>query len=419
MHRPEVLSRVAELFAPHPVYLVGGYVRNMLLGIGEGDLDICSPLTPGQLSALLADHNDCILISKAPEFGTVELHLSFHGKKYTFEHTTFRRDSYPKGGRHIPSSVSFVQELSVDARRRDFTINALYLNCADGTLEDPFGGLHDLNSRTLRCCDTPQETLGNDGVRILRLIRFACQLNFTIDPKLYRIAKQNVAFLSDISKERLQQEFTQILLSDVRYNNAAFAGVFPPERGLGILRDMGAFPFLFPDCSFEKVRSFSLLACSPADLCIRFALFLSPFYQENTGIVGRLLGQNGLKYGTSVINTVSAYLASASACSDTVLCQRKTLSLLGRKRAEGFLKFLYCLSKEKAERLHGEYETMLRENAPFGLQELYISGNDIMRELGLKPSKRIQEIKISLWEHCLLSPNDNNPDRLLSLLHSP
>ena len=111
----------------------------------------------------------------------------------------------------------FTHRMEEDALRRDFTVNALYADVLTGEVADPLGGLADLNARRLRSCRAPMETLGDDGARILRMVRFACQLGFSVDPALYGAAKAMVGNLGDVAMERKRDELLKILLSDVRY----------------------------------------------------------------------------------------------------------------------------------------------------------------------------------------------------------
>ena len=158
-----------------PLYLVGGAVRNELLGLPVSDYDICGDLSPERLSEELVGL--FTLRDVNPRIGTVKI----VGEGVCFEYTRFRRDSYPiDSGEHIPSGVEFVSSPEEDAFRRDFTVNAIYKR-SDGMIIDPTGGLADLEKRVLRTTREPEAVFSEDGLRLLRLVRLAAELGFDIE----------------------------------------------------------------------------------------------------------------------------------------------------------------------------------------------------------------------------------------------
>ncbi len=202
-----------------PLYVVGGAVRNSLMGIPVSDIDICSAARPQEIMELCSGMGfKCV--QKAIEFGTIEIHAG----KNRFEYTTFRSDSYGEGGRHRPEAVKFTLSLEEDARRRDFTINALYCGVCDGTLHDPTGGLEDLKNGVIRAASRePYRVLNDDGLRIMRMVRFAAELGFDIDKNTFETARALRERLRDVSAERIRDELNKILLSDIKYST-------PPRR---------------------------------------------------------------------------------------------------------------------------------------------------------------------------------------------
>ena len=171
---PSALRAFAEALNNDGVtlYAVGGCVRDAYLGRPVHDIDLCSRLKPDELMRFAGERGiEARIVQQT--LGTVL--LSIDGQ--TFEHTTFRTESYGAGGAHRPDSVRFSDSPQIDAMRRDFSVNALYESVADGTLCDPCGGMEDLNRRVLRTTtDDPALILRDDGLRILRLVRFATML---------------------------------------------------------------------------------------------------------------------------------------------------------------------------------------------------------------------------------------------------
>ena len=220
-----------------PLYLVGGAVRNALLGIPLSDVDLCGEIAPDRL----AEELDGLFVVKDvnPRIGTVKLSRG----KESFEYTRFRRDSYPlDSGVHTPSDVTFVGSPEEDALRRDFTVNAIYKRLSDGAILDPTGGLGDLERRILRTTRAPEAVFSEDGLRLLRLVRFAAELGFEIEEETFRAAKKYASLLADISVERKREELNRILVADEKYG--AKGAVF---RALELLRELGLYPYFLPE----------------------------------------------------------------------------------------------------------------------------------------------------------------------------
>lgn len=220
-----------------PLYLVGGAVRDELLSYPVSDVDLCGPLAPEELQKRL-----CGLFTFKdinPRIGTVKI---AYGKEFC-EYTRFRKDSYPlSSGRHTPAEVTFVDSLEEDAFRRDFTVNALYKSLSDGKIYDPTGGIADLEKKIIRTTRAPEKVFSEDGLRLLRLVRFAATLGFEIEEKTFAAAKSNAALLKDISPERIREEFMKILVADERYGVSG--AVF---RALELMRELGLFEFFLPE----------------------------------------------------------------------------------------------------------------------------------------------------------------------------
>ena len=151
-----------------PVYLVGGAVRNALLSLPGADLDVAGALPP----QVVADRCRAAGFAVEPRsraLGTAGVRVDGE----TLEYTAFRAERYAPGGAHRPESVQFGATLEEDATRRDFTCNALYADCRSGAVTDPLGGLPDLAAHTLR--QAAPRTLESDALRVLRLVRLACE----------------------------------------------------------------------------------------------------------------------------------------------------------------------------------------------------------------------------------------------------
>lgn len=210
------LKRLANLF-PCPLYVVGGYIRNHLLNIELEDIDICSGLKIEQVESILKGSGFTCKI-KSKTLGSMIISTS---KGENFEYTCFRRDIYPNNGQHQPEKVEFITSVEEDAKRRDFTCNSLYYDIKNDKILDFYNGIEDIKNRVLRCVETPEKVLAHDGVRILRLFRFQCELNFKIDKQTYQIAIKYAHNMRDISGEKVIYEITRILHSPNKYKSIA------------------------------------------------------------------------------------------------------------------------------------------------------------------------------------------------------
>lgn len=190
--------------AGHSAYVVGGCVRDSLLGRLPGDWDICTSARPDQLRAIFHDQR---LILTGEKHGTVAVIL--HGKPY--EITTYRLDGSYRDHRH-PDSVQFVDDLAADLARRDFTVNAMAYAPGEGII-DLYGGRRDLAAGIVRCVGTPADRFAEDALRILRALRFTAKLGFTLEPATAAAALAARDTLRTVSAERLYAELDGLLLA--------------------------------------------------------------------------------------------------------------------------------------------------------------------------------------------------------------
>lgn len=208
--------------AGYAAYAVGGCVRDSLLGRTAHDWDLCTSALPQQVMELFGAEQ---CIPTGLQHGTVT--IKYGGQLY--ETTTFRTEGSYTDGRH-PDAVQFVPDVREDLARRDFTINAMAYNEAEG-LVDPFGGQKDLQNGLLRAVGEPQQRFTEDALRILRLYRFAARFGFALDAATARAARQLAPHLDCISAERIQEELAKLLIAPQpgAYLEPAVLAVVLPE----------------------------------------------------------------------------------------------------------------------------------------------------------------------------------------------
>ena len=201
---PKRVKEIIETLQEHgyDAYAVGGCVRDSLLHSSPADWDITTSAKPMEVKALFRRTVDTGLAH-----GTVTVMLGKEG----FEVTTYRIDGEYEDSRH-PKEVVFTGDLREDLRRRDFTINAMAYNDREG-LVDAFGGIRDLEKGVIRCVGDPYERFTEDALRILRAVRFAAQLGFSIEERTKKAARELAPTLAKISAERIAAELTKLLVS--------------------------------------------------------------------------------------------------------------------------------------------------------------------------------------------------------------
>ena len=208
--------------AGYAAYVVGGCVRDSLLGLTPHDWDLCTSALPQQGMELFGEEK---CIPTGLQHGTVTVKQG--GGLY--EITTFRTEGTYTDGRH-PDEVHFVPDVREDLARRDFTINAMAYNAKEG-LVDPFGGQADLQSGILRAVGVPHQRFTEDTLRILRLYRFAARFGFAIDPPTAQAAQELCAHLDCVSVERIEEELAKLLSAPApaAYLDEKILGVVLPE----------------------------------------------------------------------------------------------------------------------------------------------------------------------------------------------
>lgn len=197
----------------NPLYLVGGAVRNSILGLPIGDLDTASANMPNDVVSRLHG-TEFEILAEYPRTGTVLIGAD----GFKTEHTTFRTDSYPiNSSAHSPEKVEFTSDIMVDALRRDFTVNAIYYDLTTDSVVDPTGGIDDIKKRELRAVDDPRRVLSEDALRIMRLVRLRAELGFEIENMTLAVASELGARVMDISRERITDEYIKTLKGATKY----------------------------------------------------------------------------------------------------------------------------------------------------------------------------------------------------------
>ncbi len=228
---PDVLSRMNRIFSENgfKAYLVGGAVRDMIMGKEAHDWDVATDASPSEVMSIFRK-----VVPTGIAHGTVTVHFSGH----EIEVSTFRTEDGYTDGRH-PDRVSFTSDIEEDLARRDFTMNAIAISLEDGHMEDPFGGIHDIRKKTVRTVGKPVDRFCEDGLRPVRAIRFSSTLEFAVEAgTLDAISEKKVAEkIRGISQERFRDELMKLL------------GSKEPSRGLKLMEETGILEMFIPELS--------------------------------------------------------------------------------------------------------------------------------------------------------------------------
>lgn len=449
---PAPVEQLAAAFFKrgHSLFAVGGMVRNPMLGYPISDMDVTTDALPEE-SLKIGEELGLTAVPKAVNFGTVELIAK--DRSWSVECTTFRADVYGPGGFHRPAGVRFSKDLESDAFRRDFTVNAIYQNALTGEFLDPTGGMADLKSRLLRATsEDPRVIMGDDGLRVLRLVRFACELGFAVEEKTLAAAREFAAGLFDIPAERKYAELKKILLSDVRYSAPQPKGEHAVLRALNLMRELGSLNYVIPELlegeavaqnpeyhAYDVMNhSFRAAASAPPNLILRLAALLhdvaKPAVFKETGLM-----HGHESAGAEIAREILQRLKAEKAVTERVCslvrwhmydldgrAKEKTLKKQFAQWGSAFVLELASLREADvvgsglskgpvltAQRWRRVLSQMIESNTPFSENELNITGQEIA-DLGFS-GKKIGEVKRALWMHCAVYPAENVNERLLRL----
>ena len=393
-------------------FIVGGCVRDKLLNKHPQDYDITTNALPEKIQELFKK-----TIPTGIKHGTVTVLIN----QKPYEVTTYRVDGEYEDNRK-PKDVKFVSNIEEDLNRRDFTINAMAYNKTLG-FRDYFHGKDDLEKRLIKCVGNPDKRFSEDALRMLRAIRFSCQLNFKIEEETLKSIKRNFNLIKNISMERIQSEFTKIILSP------------NPDKGLMLLRKLGFSDILVEEfkslkcvnCydSYDDVHdSYELLNILPNKLPIRLAgLFHKVYNSENASEKGRIILKK-LKYDNNTINNSCNLIENLNKLSP--IMTRKKLKMLinevGKENIfdlldleKGYLLYMDEFDTEYIDILKDRVHDILESGEPISIKDLSITGSDLINELSFKPGKDIGITLNFLLENVLQTPELNTKENLLNL----
>jgi putative nucleotidyltransferase with HDIG domain len=434
-----LLKEIASYFTKQgkQAYLVGGAVRDLLLGKKAADWDLATDARPEEVMSLFRR-----VIPTGIKHGTVTVLY----RDVSVEVTTFRTESGYTDGRR-PDRVEYAASIGEDLSRRDFTMNAMAASLPSGRLVDPFGGAADIKAGIIRCVGRPAERFSEDGLRPVRALRFASQLGFSVEGATLTAVSPCLGITAKVSPERIRDEFEKIVASG------------KPSTALLLMEKTGLLELLFPDlaqcrgieqkgCHRYDVLDHSLLACDFAarrgysqnvrlaalfhDLGKRITLKVDmdgnrTFYQhekESVRLARHILRQ--YRYPNTVIDAVTHLIGEhmfhytedwgdAAVRRFIVRAGEENLDELYRLRfADAFGTTGMEPAADSLLPLVDRVKDVLSKSRAFSLKDMAVSGKDLIAS-GIKPGKHMGIILNELLEAVLDDPALNTREKLLEI----
>ncbi|MGI5900105.1 MAG: CCA tRNA nucleotidyltransferase [Christensenellales bacterium] len=365
-----VAEAIASLIrAGFDAYAVGGCVRDSLLGCTPADWDICTSALPGQTARVFSGRR---VIKTGLKHGTVTV-IFEEGQRENIpvEITTYRVDGAYSDNRR-PDSVEFTANLREDLRRRDFTINAMAYNPKAG-LVDFFSGREDIERRLIRCVGEPSKRFGEDGLRILRALRFAACLGFQIEEITADAIRRQKKLLSNIARERIGNEL-QRLLRGVNAGEILLEYIDVLDEAMPGISSM-------PDIAAVS-KSFERMGVGSADICARLALLLAGYPGDGRALL------EGIRLPKTIIeNSLQAADYVAREISPDEGRLKRLLNKVGAEQALRIIAVKKALGEDMT-RQEDALSRIISTKQCFQLTDLEISGHDLLA-LGHPPGREI------------------------------
>ena len=419
------------------LYIVGGYVRNAVMGGFPTDIDITANVPPERLRGVVRGAK-VVVVNKT--LGTCVIAIG----SQKFDYTPYRTETYAEGGTHRPLSVFFTNSMAEDSRRRDFTCNTLYYDILDNKILDPYGGVADIKNKVLKAIVSPTHVFKRDGLRIMRMVRQAAEMGFSVDSATLSCARDLVSQLKDISPERKMQEFDKILCADEKY------GVEGAHyTGLRLLGDIGAWEYILPEImggmgvaqnpKFHKydVYEHTLLTVKYAPPHLRLAALLHDIGKPEclnqhgnmhkhpeigAGLAKHRLASGMLRYPNNTIARLVKLIRRHNYDLDGTTSISKLRLFIAKnheiiedlfelKRADALATGM--TSEPVPVRMETLYREMLTEGCPLSLRALAINGADLLEACPDFPKEKMGKTFHALLDEVVLNPALNNREWLI------
>lgn len=392
----------------YKAWIVGGCLRDLLRGNQPADWDLATSALPEQVQKTFPR-----VFPTGIQHGTVT--VRHRGQSY--EVTTLRGEGAYSDGRR-PDSVEFVESIEADLARRDFTVNAIAYSPVHQSLEDPFGGLRDLDARVIRAVGKAEERFSEDGLRVLRAARFSATLAFEIEPSTLAAIPKTLDTFRKVSPERVREEWLKAFKAE------------KPARAFQIMADTGILEItlgeeLFPVLQAQLGWALSAMNTAPKDAGVRLACLLAPLGSDLSRVADWLTAYRfSNQERERIVRLVSfAFVDGTEAYSEAEV--RKFARRVGREALADALVVHQTVTAARfgidsseahaAQRLAARAATLVTPRTPLTAKELALGGRELMQNLGVPPGPQIGKLIDYLLECVLDAPALNEAATLLEL----
>lgn len=425
----EILDKLHD--AGYEAYVVGGCVRDSILGREPGDWDITTSARPEQVKEIFGR-----TIDTGIQHGTVTVMMGKEG----FEVTTYRIDGEYEDGRH-PKDVTFTASLVEDLKRRDFTINAMAYSYEDGLI-DEFDGLADIDKKIIRCVGEPRERFTEDALRMMRAVRFAAQLGYSIEEDTRKAITELAPTLDRISAERVQVELVKLITSDnpgkvKELYETGLSAVFMPEfdRCFGTPQNNPHHAYDVGDHIVKAVESIE------GDKVLRLTMLLHDIEKPSCRTTDEKGIDHFYHHAEKGAKTAAAILRRLKFDRDTmdkveklIWCHdwrfpaekknvRRAMNKIGDELFPCFIKVKMADTAAKSSyhqdekyewigKLNDLYEEVKRDGECFSLKDLAVNGKDLIGK-GITPGKELGDILAAMLSDVIDDPSHNTKEYLL------
>ncbi len=373
----------------HEAYIVGGCVRDAILGRTPEDWDVTTSAKPEEVKMCFEKTFDTGI-----KHGTVTAVIN----KNNYEITTYRIEGEYEDCRH-PSEVFFTEKLTDDLLRRDFTMNAIAYHPDEG-FKDPFDGIGDISRKIIKGVGNPSERFNEDALRMLRAVRFSAQIGFKIEEETLKALKDNVSLIKKISVERIREEISKLI-------KGKYIEKMPLLWESGLLFEIS--PVLYEKVVSEKDSIIKALSMKPDNDILYWSVFLKGFDGEGAKKILRFL-----KFDVNTIKTVSKLIEHIDDDFPKDDYEIKTQAcIMGAENIEMWFK-LYSLIRdfEKGEKGLNDYRNIIDKKECIYQKDLAITGNDLINN-GFEKGKKIGDILSKLLDFVHKNPNMNESEILI------
>ncbi len=393
---PGFLDELSDIFAQknHTLYIVGGYVRDAIMGRVSDDIDICSDMHPDKVYSMLESYPSFTIGQRNLPMGT----MIINHKGVSLEYTAFRKESYRGDGTHTPHTVSLSATINEDALRRDFACNSIYYDIRNKKLIDFFNGINDIEIKVLRTPRKPKKVFTEDALRILRMARISAETMFLPDDAAMESARSLKDSLKMLSKERISREIEKLLISDTKYSSCSQKNI---KQGMDVLFECNAAQTLFDGI----LKKHALKATDAKSYQVKVALFISECDDLKKALYYTCPNSDIRGDVKFLLNNIHFHDAE----SVDLLAQH------GYRRGMLLAELLEVLER-RCSLLEHYTSNMQQKDYIISMKTLAISGNDIKKTLKVADSPLIGKIKIELLKHIIKHPENNNKQALISYI---